>query len=88
MIINRAINAVKRKEAQLKLKTGKENQNAANALIDSIFKNADAGEEEGLLNELRFAYRNKSGDIDQEDLNELKAQAQKINAIKKRLEKK
>lgn len=77
-IIERGKRFIKRKEAEIKLKAGKEKQNKAKEFLqemkDLIFDNN--------IGEAEYAYRKKSGDDNEE---ELKKQAAKLDELKRRM---
>ncbi len=89
-LIEQALNFVKQKEAELKLKIGKGKQNrAAEFLSESVAKlkdlggkNLHEGQDDSSLDGLGFAYRKQaSGDNGKSE--ELKNQSEKLNKLKK-----
>ena len=86
MIINRAIESINQRDAALKLKEGKEKQNKAKEVF-THFKPGTIRENTTELSGISYAYRNKSGELNQEDKEELRVQAEKINELKKHLDK-
>jgi len=85
-ILNRAQEFINKKEAELKLKEGGEKQSRAREVFNNFTPGMSSKENE--ITELAYAYRNKKGDLSEEDKEELKIQSQKIKELKKRLNKK
>ena len=82
-IIERAANFVKKKEADIKLKMGRNKQNKASEFLNNLSNGfLDKSNDPGMLNDLGFAFRKHNADAE-ENVEELNIQANKIKQLKK-----
>lgn len=82
-IIERAKNAVKKKEAEIKLKIGINRQSTAGGFLKSLKENGNVIEEASPPDNLGFAYRKNNNGSNNDE--ELRKQAAKLDQLKKYL---
>ncbi len=82
-LIEQAQNFINQKEAELKLKIGKNKQNKAAEFLKNLGgRNSNTDQSDSLLDNLGFAYR-KQDTNKSDNTEELRNQAEKLNSLKK-----